>query len=251
MYKGKKIAVIVPAFNEERFIAGTLNSVPNYVDYIVVINDHSTDNTLEEIQRCKRDSLVIISHKERQGVGGAIVSGYKKALELKADISVVMAGDGQMDPKDMKGLIEPIIKKQADYVKGNRLLDKEIKKIMPIFRFIGNKVLSFFTRISSGYWNLDDTQCGYTAISRQALLSLNLDTLYKDYGFPNDILFKLSLKEMKIEERKVRPIYGAQKSGINFFTATVKIPLLIFRNFLFRMLYKLVSLYSKKPLKKV
>ena len=162
MYKQHKIATVIPAYNEEELISKTIDEIPKYVDKIIVVDDNSQDNTsdiLKSLQEKLTDKLILIKHEENVGVGGAIKTGYKKALDLEMDIATVMAGDAQMDPDELHKLIEPIIKDKADYTKGNRLTHKEKIK-MPTIRAFGNGMLTFLTKIASGYWNVIDPQNG-------------------------------------------------------------------------------------------
>ena len=162
MYKKKKIAVVIPAYNEEKLISKTITTIPKYVDKIVVIDDCSNDDTISNVTSLKKDlsdKLILIKHEKNLGVGEAIKTGYKKALELEIDITTVMAGDGQMNPDELYKLLDPIIDNKADYTKGNRLTHKEKIK-MPRYRALGNGLLTFLTKIASGYWNIIDPQNG-------------------------------------------------------------------------------------------
>jgi glycosyltransferase involved in cell wall biosynthesis len=246
MYKSKNIAVVVPAFNEEKLIFKVLSSVPDFVDILVVVDDKSTDLTAKVVKDFLKRPVVLIEHEENQGVGGAIESGYRKAFSLGADIAVVMAGDAQMDPRDIDNLLEPLINNKADYVKGNRLsLKLFINNGMPKVRLIGNILLTLITKISSGYWNLVDSQCGYTAISRKAFRRIEHDKLYKRYGFPNDILAKLNVYDLRVKDVRVKSIYGEAESGINIFSFAFNVSILLLRLFVWRIWKKYLF---KKPI---
>jgi Glycosyltransferases involved in cell wall biogenesis len=181
MYKGKTIGIVVPAHNEEILIVRVIDTLPDFVDKIIVVNDASADNTawVLEDEKKHHPNLEIITHQKNQGVGGAIVTGYKRAKELKIDVTVVMAGDAQMDPADLPDIIEPVASSGVDYSKGNRLFRGESWSMIPHYRYLGNSFLSFLTKIASGYWHIADSQCGYTAISLNALNLLDLDSIYK------------------------------------------------------------------------
>ena len=236
MYQGLCIAVVIPAFNERRKIEGTVATVPDFVDYIVVVDDASLDDTSRqaELAALGRDEparVEVIRHAANRGVGGAITTGYRRAIAIGADVAVVMAGDGQMDPRDLPALLDPIARGDADYVKGNRFLHPAIWTAMPASRIVGNVVLSAATRVTSGYRHVFDSQCGYTAIHRNALASIDLAKLFPRYGYPNDLLSRLRVANMRVLDVPVRPIYGAEwRSGINLGTALHPIPWVLLRS---------------------
>jgi glycosyltransferase involved in cell wall biosynthesis len=236
MFGGKKTTVIVPAHNEARFILRAVAEIPEYIDDVIVIDDASTDGTLEVLlQQEMRPGLLCIRHAENRGVGGAIITGYKTALDIGADIAVVMAGDAQMDPEDLPQLIAPAAAGASDYVKGDRLSWPGVSKAMPLFRFVGNHVLTRLTRLSSGYGNIRDSQCGYTAVTRETLRRLDLDGLYNRYGFPNDMLAKLHAVGARVSNVAVRPIYGQESSGISLATALFRVPRVLIEAYLWRL----------------
>lgn len=246
MYRGRKVAVVVPAYNEERLIARVIETMPDYVDWIVVVDDCSKDATSQVVERLQgestwRDRLHLIRHTVNQGVGGAISSGYKWAKKAGADIAVVMAGDAQMDPADMPALLDPIIDEQIDYAKGNRLITGDAWKMIPHWRYLGNAALSLLTKIASGYWHVADFQCGYTAIGKRALHTLDLDNIYPRYGMPNHLLVQMNICNMKVRDVPVRPIYGiGEESGIRPFRLMFTLPWLLFKWFLWRLKEKYV-----------
>lgn len=235
MLDGKSIAVVVPAYNEALLIQKTIASIPSFVDHICIVDDASSDDTLQVVHSLSAANLVVETHRINQGVGAAIVTGYKKCLSLGIDVIAVMAGDAQMDPADLKGIVMPIVEDRADYCKGDRLSFKGVFKSMPLLRFLGNHALSLLTRITSGYLEVRDSQCGYTAISQDALAKLKLSQIYTRYGFPNDILAHLFTIEARLAQVKVRPIYATEKSGITLYTAFIRVPLVLLRSFVFRM----------------
>jgi len=243
VYKEKTVAVVVPAYNEEKLIAKTMTSVPNLVDRIVVVNDASKDRTAETVREmAERDPRIyIMEHEVNQGVGGAIVTGYKKARDLEMDITVVMAGDAQMDPRDFLNIIGPIADGKADYTKGNRLFYGDAWNMIPHYRYLGNSFLSLMTKIASGYWHIADSQSGYTAISLIALRRLNLDKIYKRYGMPNDLLIKLNQHDFCVKDVHIRPVYNVgEKSGIKLAEVIPKITWLLFKGFWQRLFLKYV-----------
>ncbi|MDL2266734.1 glycosyltransferase family 2 protein [Desulfovibrio sp. OttesenSCG-928-G15] len=210
MYKETTIGIVVPCYNEENKIAKTITSVPGYVDTVYVIDDCSTDKSLEIVRNCmERDSRIkLVQHEVNRGKGRALATGYQAVLKGGEDIAVVMDGDGQMDPEDLPDLLEPIIADQADYVKGNRFFHKVGVAPVPRVRLIGNLGLSVLTKIASGYWHVSDTQCGYTAMRRDFLSFIDWDTLYPRYGCPNDVLTKLNIVNARVAEVPVKAVYG-------------------------------------------
>jgi len=244
VYRDRTIAVVVPAYNEELLISDTLSSIPAFVDKIYAVNDASGDRTQEIAEEIAgRDSRVIpIRHEKNLGVGAAIVTGYKRALADGISITVVMAGDNQMDPLIMESFIEPIIENKADYTKGNRLLSPEYRKGMSRWRFFGNTVLTFMTKFSSGYWKLMDPQNGYTAISRRALERINLDRIYPHYGYCNDLLVKLNVFGFRVMDVEMPARYGRETSKIKYGTYIGKVSWLLLRDFFYRLRMKYIVL---------
>jgi len=243
MYLGKKIAVVVPAFNEERLIETTIKTIPEVADKIIVVNDASTDNTagIVEALAQKDERVELINHSTNQGVGAAIITGYKWAREHEMDVTVVMAGDGQMDPKDFLPIVEPVAKGEADYSKGNRLFFGDAWHMIPHYRYLGNSFLSLLTKIASGYWHIADSQSGYTAVSLLALRRLDLDKIYKRYGMPNDILIKLNQHDFRVRDVHIRPVYNiGEKSGIKLLEVIPKISWVLFKGFWQRLFFKYV-----------
>jgi len=224
MFKEKKVAVVIPAHNEEKLILRTLESIPEWVDHILVVDDLSRDRTAEVIRaQSEKDSRVrLIQHETNRGVGGAIATGYKACLEIDCDLAVVMAGDAQMDPADLPTVVAPVAEENVDYVKGNRLFYRDAWKIIPRTRFIGNAILSLLTKIASGYWHIADSQCGYTAISRRALERVDLDSMFPRYGMPNDLLVELNICNCTVRDVPVRPVYDIGE------VSEIRIPRVIF-----------------------
>lgn len=246
MFKDKRICVVVPAYNEEKLIQTTIASIPDYVDKIIVVDDHSQDKTVQMVESAQAkgksgSAIDLIRHKENQGVGGAIASGYKQARDEQFDVTVVMAGDAQMDPNDLENIITPIANKNADYTKGNRLFFGDAWNMIPHYRYLGNSFLSLLTKIASGYWHIADSQSGYTAISLLALKKLDLDAIYKRYGMPNDLLIKLNLYDFRVRDVHVRPVYNVgEKSGIKLIQVIPRISWILFKGFWKRLFFKYV-----------
>ena len=247
MYENKQIAVVVPAYNEEHLIGRVIETMPEFVDRIYVVDDCSTDGTCEAVEPYLGDGhqaqteVCLLRHEQNKGVGAAIVTGYREALADGMDVVAVMAGDAQMDPDDLPSVIEPIVRDEADYVKGNRLFTGEAWSKIPKYRYLGNSALSLLTKIASGYWHLADSQTGYTAISREALELLPLKRLYRRYGYPNHLLVMLNVFNFRVADVPVKPIYNVgEKSGIKLHKVIPRMSWLLFKQFLWRMKEKYI-----------
>lgn len=243
MYKDKRVGVVVPAYNEDALIGRVLKTMPDFVDRIVVVDDCSRDDTATRARDHQRidDRITLIVHEKNQGVGGAIVTGYRRALEERLDVVAVMAGDGQMEPVELDRVINPVVSGEADYVKGNRLFTGEAWQIIPHHRYLGNAFLSLLTKIASGYWHVADSQTGYTAISREALEILPLEKLYRRYGYPNHLLVMLNIYNLRVRDVAVRPVYNiGEQSGIRLWKVIPTLSWLLFKSFLWRLKEKYV-----------
>jgi glycosyltransferase involved in cell wall biosynthesis len=236
MFRESRIAVVIPAFNEELNVARTVRDVPAFVDHVLVVDDASHDRTFLEASRLRRRGLEVLQHPRNRGVGAAIATGYRRALELGVDAAVVMAGDGQMDPNDLPSLLAPIVDAEADYVKGNRFARGDVWRVMPAARLAGNIALSMATKLTSGYWRLFDSQCGYTAASRRALSVIDAAGLFPRYGYPNDLLARLNAARLRVRDVPVRAIYGANwRSGIRLSTVVYPMSFVLVRSWLRRL----------------
>lgn len=243
MYLNKKIAVVVTCYNEETQISGVLSTMPKFVDSVVVVDDASLDKTFEIVsQHALRDTrIVVLRHEKNSGVGAAIATGYRYALDNGCDVVAVMGGDGQMDPDDLEAVIHPVAEGLADYCKGNRFFYPHGVKRIPRYRLLGNFVLSAYTKIVSGYWHVSDTQSGYTAIGRDALMSIDIDKIYPRYGCPNDILTKLNIADMRVAEVPVNPLYNVgESSKMKIPRVILPISMLLVRLFFYRMFQKYI-----------
>ncbi len=234
MYRELSVGVVIPAFNEERAIARAIAAVPDWVDFVIVVDDGSHDSTGAQATRHDR-SVELIRHGTNRGVGAAIVSGYRRALQVGLDVVAVMAGDGQMDPNDLPALLDPLAEGRADYAKGNRFLHDAVWREMPLTRIAGNVALSLATRVTSGYYHIFDSQCGYTAVTTAALSRIDLQRVFPRYGYPNDLLARLHAAGMRVADVPVRPIYGADwKSGIKVHNVVYPISFVLARSWLQR-----------------
>jgi glycosyltransferase involved in cell wall biosynthesis len=236
MFAELRVAVVIPAFNEELNVARTVRDVPAWVDHVLVVDDASHDRTFLEASRQRRRGLEVLQHPRNRGVGAAIATGYRRALALGVDAAVVMAGDGQMDPADLPALLAPVVAGGADYVKGNRFAHGEVWRVMPAARIAGNVALSLATKLTSGYWQLFDSQCGYTVASRRALSVIDAAGLFPRYGYPNDLLARLHAAGLRVRDVPVRAIYGANwRSGIGLSTVVYPMSFVLVRSWLRRL----------------
>ena len=241
MLEGKRVAVVVPAYNEELLVAETLRGIPDFVDRIVVVDDRSTDATAERAREVGDPRVHVIVHERNGGVGAAILTGYRDCRDEGIDVTCVMAADNQMDPAELVDFVAPVARGEVDYAKANRLVTGEAWTLIPHARYLGNAVLSLLTKIASGYWHVADSQAGYTALSLDALRRLDLDRIYLRYGFPNDLLVHLNVIDARVRDVPSRPIYGVgEVSGIRITRVAPRIAWLLFKGFWWRMKEKYV-----------
>ncbi|WP_253737448.1 glycosyltransferase family 2 protein [Halohasta salina] len=267
MYNEHTVAVVVPAYNESGFVGEVIETLPDFVDRVYAIDDRSTDETWAEItataatvnsaaatgetasteERSAVDAtstdggaafdrrVVPIRHETNRGVGGAIKTGYLRAREDEVDVTAVMGGDGQMDPDYLERIIRPITTGEAEYTKGNRLLNREDHAEMPRFRLVGNRILTLLTKIASGYWRIGDPQMGYTAISLDALRETDIENMYEFYGYCNDLLVRLNVAGHRVADVPSPLNYGDEHSDINYLTYIPRVSLMLLRTFLWRL----------------
>jgi glycosyltransferase involved in cell wall biosynthesis len=241
MVEGKRVGVVVPAHDEEALIATTLRGIPPFVDRIYVVDDGSSDGTVERALALGDPRVVIVPHDRNRGVGAAIITGYKRAHADGVDVACVMAADNQMDPADLESLVLPVARDELDYAKANRLVTGEAWTLIPRTRYLGNAVLSMLTKIASGYWHVADSQSGYTALSKRMLDVLDLDRVYTGYGFPNDFLVHLNVWNARVRDFPSRPIYGVgERSGIRYRKVVPRISWLLVKGFFWRLREKYV-----------
>jgi glycosyltransferase involved in cell wall biosynthesis len=243
MLDGKRVAVVVPAYNEAVLLPQTLAGIPALVDRVIVVDDASTDDTGARAHAAAAADprVVLVSHERNRGVGAAIVSGYRRAIEERVDVICVMAADNQMDPAELPSLVEPVARGEVDYAKANRLFTGQAWELIPHKRYLGNAVLSLLTKIASGYWHVADSQAGYTAIALPMLESLDLDRVYPRYGFPNDLLVHLNVWNARVRDVPSRPIYNVgETSGIRLHHVVPRISWLLLKAFFWRMKEKYV-----------
>lgn len=246
MFEGRRVTAVVPAYNEEKLIGRVLETMPALVDRIIVVDDASSDGTSQLLDGARArlgERLRVIRHEKNGGVGAAIVTGYKAAIFENDDrgLVVVMAGDAQMDPDDLPRLLSPLARGDADYSKGNRLFTGQAWKIIPRHRYLGNAALSLLTKVASGYWHVADSQSGYTAITLEALKVLQLDRLYRRYGFPNHLLVELNNYDFRVRDVPIKPVYGiGEESGIRLSSVIPALSWLLLKCYFWRMKEKYV-----------
>jgi glycosyltransferase involved in cell wall biosynthesis len=243
MIEGKHVAVVIPAYNEEKLLETTLAGIPAFVDRVYVVDDASRDATVGRAHTAaSADSRITgIVHKDSRAPGPAVVTGYKRALEDGADIACVMNADNQMDPTELEALVMPVANDEVDYTKANRLFTGEAWDLIPHYRYLGNALLSLLTKIASGYWHVADSQAGYTAINRRMLELVDLDNVYPRYGYPNDMLVHLNVWSARVRDIPSRPIYGVgEQSGIKLRSVVPRISWLLMKGFVWRMGHRYV-----------
>lgn len=214
MYKGAVVAAVVPAYKEELMIGKVITTMPDYVDHIVIVDDCSPDDTSGAVRAVADDRVTLIRHEVNQGVGGAIITAHRAAMELGADVNVVMAGDAQMDPDYLPSLLDRVTTQGFGFAKANRFYSPESFDGMPRYRVFGNISLSFLTKLASGYWNLFDPQNGYTAIRTEVLRRVPLDRVAKRYSFENDLLIHLNILQVSAVDVPIPAVYGEEVSSI-------------------------------------
>lgn len=267
MYGERTVGVVVPAYNEEGFVADVIATVPHFVDRVYVIDDGSTDGTWSKIlAQAERSNVaaaetehesglpadgganrfdrrvVPVRHEQNRGVGGAIKTGYLRALHDDIDVTVVVGGDGQMDPERMESLVAPVAEGHADYTKGNRLISREFHRGMSGWRLFGNSLLTFLTKISSGYWKTMDPQNGYTAISKRALERIGIEDMYEFYGYCNDLLVRLNVRKMRVADVAMPAVYGEEMSHISYRSYIPRVSMMLLRDFFWRLRAKYLIL---------
>jgi glycosyltransferase involved in cell wall biosynthesis len=244
VFKGCRVGVVVPAYNEERQIDCVIETMPQFVDRIFVVDDGSPDLTAERAKEWTEKPphrVELIRHQARRGVGAAIRSGYKAALESGMEVIAVMAGDGQMDPQDLRAIVEPVAEGKVSYSKGNRLTSGVAWEKTPHVRYLGNAFLSLLTKIASGYWHIADTQSGYTAISAEALRLIDVEHIYPSYGYPNDMLIRLNVHNLHVGDVHIAPRYGiGERSSMKVWKVVPTVSVLLLGGFFYRMFEKYV-----------
>lgn len=240
MFDDRSVAVVVPAYNEQTLIAQTIKGIPEYIDHVIVVDDCSTDETFASAQAAAGPKVVVERLPQNQGVGGAVIRGHQIAMELGADIMVVMAGDDQMDPEALPKLLKPITEDGYGFAKGNRFFSTSSLAGMPRHRVAGSMVLTFLNKAASGYWHLVDPQNGYTAVTRDALELVPLQKVSKRYEFENDLLIWLNIAGVRAIDVPIPARYGLEQSTIKLSRVVPRLSWSLFTGFWRRIWYKYV-----------
>ncbi|MBU3916010.1 glycosyltransferase family 2 protein [bacterium] len=238
MFYGRTVAVIIPAYRVEKWIVKVINGLPAFVDRIIVVDDASPDNVARVVTDLNHPKVKLIKHKRNLGVGGAMKSGFREAIEEGIDLIVKMDGDDQMDPVYLGPLLYPLVKKECDYIKGNRFGILSNIKNMPVVRRIGSLVLTLLNKFASGYWHVVDPQNGYIGIRGDVLRRLNLKWIDNSYFFENSMLINLNIVEAKVSDMLMPSRYGDEESSMDIFTIAIKFPLKLVKGFFFRLFFR-------------
>lgn len=232
--------VVIPCYNVSRHIEDVIKSLPVEVTWIIAVNDHSKDDTEKVLTRLQVENkkLISISHQVNQGVGGAVITGFKKSMELNSDITIKIDGDDQMDSSYIPGLIKPIIENKADYVKGNRFRDFKALRKMPVLRRFGNLGLSFMIKAASGYWNIFDPNNGFVAISNEMLKTIDINKIHKRYFFESSMLIELYHAGAVIQEIPMKARYGDEVSNLSLTRTLFGFPPKLLKAFVRRIILK-------------
>ncbi len=236
--QGPKTAVVIPCYNVRDHIADVISAVPRYIDYIIVVDDRCPQGSGKAAEKTDDPRVIVIYHEKNLGVGGAVVSGFRKGLALGCDILIKIDGDGQMAPDDAERFIAPIREGKADYVKGNRFRDFSSISAMPKIRLLGNSVLSFVVKLVSGYWNLVDPTNGYIAVSARTIGQIDLAQVARGYFFETDMLIKLNIVNAVIAEVPIPARYGDEPSSLSVARLAVTFPVRLLSGFMKRILFK-------------
>ena len=269
MYEGHSVGVIVPAYNEAETVGTVLEHVPDYADRIFVVDDCSTDETWEIVESFAAegsrtavadggsllgsasdgasatastggtsdagDRIVPIRHEENRGAGGALKTGYRRAAAAEMDLIVTLDADGQMDPAIMDRFLDPLVGRKRAFAKGDRLASGEHRAAMPGVRLFGNVLLTYLTRIASGYWHLRDPQNGYTAITHDALTAIDVDALPDHHDYCNALFAQLRVADVEVVDVPMRAIYGDEESTIDFRSFVFRTSATLARSYCWRL----------------
>ncbi|MBF0543449.1 MAG: glycosyltransferase family 2 protein [Candidatus Riflebacteria bacterium] len=219
-----RVTVVIPCFKAKDTICQVIKKIPDFVDRIIVVDDKCPQGSGKAVEALLSSRITLVRHEQNQGVGGAMISGYKKALEIGTDIVVKLDADGQMDPEDIARLIRPLLLEEADYTKGNRFTDFRALKSMPSIRLLGNSALSFLLKAASGYWNIMDPTNGFTAIRAETLQRIDLSKIAKDYFFESSMLIALNLQNAIVADVNMPARYFGEHSSLNIRRSLITFP---------------------------
>jgi glycosyltransferase involved in cell wall biosynthesis len=224
--KRPTVAVVIPCYNVAGQLQKVLDTIPPSIDYVIPVDDCSPDGTKELIAKAAQSNLRIqpVYHTENRGVGGAMVSGFRAAIRLGADIILKLDGDGQMDPVYMEPMVQRLCTGQCDFVKGNRFHNRLQIKNMPVVRRIGNMGMGFLVKMASGYWNISDPTNGYFAIRRETLEKLPFERLSPRFFFESSLIIELYYTGARIQDMGMPAIYGTEKSNLSIWQTLFTFP---------------------------
>lgn len=235
MYEGLRVAAVVPAYNEAAHIGDVIRRMPPYVDCIVVVDDHSSDDTGKVAEQTGDVRVQVIRHASSQGVGGATLAGMQQALAAGAELLVKVDGDGQMDPQQIHHLLDPLVRDGYDYAKANRFLHSDALRQMPRARLLGNFALTFLTKLASGYWHIFDPQNGFLAIRASALRSLPTAHIARGFFFENDMLIHLNIEHCRVKDVPMPAHYGNEQSSLSIRRVLLTFPVQLARGLVVRI----------------
>jgi glycosyltransferase involved in cell wall biosynthesis len=247
MYAERRVAAVVPAFNEAEHVGGVIGGMPAEVDIVVVVDDHSSDGTAQVAESVGDPRVRVLRHEGRRGVGGATVAGMQRALDLGAELVVKVDGDGQMDPRRIVDLLEPLVHGGYDYAKGNRFLHSQALRQMPVPRLLGNFGMTFLTKMASGYWHLFDPQNGFVAVTASTLRALDLGSLAPGFFFENDMLIHLNVLGARVKDVPMPAHYGDETSSLSIRRIALTFPPQLTRGF-FRRIWRKYVLRDFSPI---
>ena len=234
------ITVVIPCYNVSRHIEDVIKKLPPEVNWIIAVNDQSKDETEKILARLQVENrkVVFINHEMNQGVGGAMITGFKRSIELNSDITIKIDGDDQMDTSYLPALIKPIVDNKADYTKGNRFRDFKALRQMPVLRRFGNLGLSFMIKAASGYWNIFDPNNGFVAISNEMLKTIDINKIHKRYFFESSMLIELYHADAVIQEIPMKARYGNEVSNLSLTRTLFGFPPRLLKAFIRRIILK-------------
>lgn len=233
----KKLAVIIPAYQAGQTIQMVLENMPEYIGLIIVVDDASKDDTFEKVKQVqlKNPKIHLLHHSANQGVGGAMLTGYKYAIQENADILIKIDSDGQMDAHYIVKLVQPIIDGSADFTKGNRFMHIRHLESMPPIRKLGNIGLSLLIKLASGYWNIFDPTNGFTAINANILKCLELENVDKRYFFESSMLLEMGIARAVVQDIFIPAKYGGEKSSLSIIDSLFRFPPKLLKGFIKRI----------------
>ncbi|GBD26778.1 Bifunctional apolipoprotein N-acyltransferase/polyprenol monophosphomannose synthase [bacterium HR30] len=224
MFEGHKVAVVIPARNEANHLPEVLRAMPEFVDLVYVVDDGSTYGTAQAAQSVGDPRVHILRNAKSHGVGAATLLGMTHAVRDGAALLVKVDGDGQMDPRQISKLLQPLTHGGYGYAKANRFLDSDALRRMPVLRLIGNVVLTFLTKLASGYWRIFDPQNGFVAIRAEHFQYLPHDKIARDFFFENDMLIHLNILGVKVKDVPIPAHYGEEESHLRIWKVLLTFP---------------------------